>query len=218
MKLHVGVIPAAGQGKRMGYLSNILPKPLFPIFDKPILHYVIDNMISVGIDYLVIIVYHQKEKIIEYLNKADLGVQIELVKPKFLPQGIAMSILNAEKYVDEPFMVILGDDLTITPSLNNLVSSFFTKNALALEGVVKETNKHILSSTCCVHLDSENRIIDIIEKPLNPPWNIRGCGIYIFRTDIFDLIKQTPLSKVRNEVEITDTLRLVAKLGKRDKH
>ncbi len=48
-KIKVGVIPAAGKGSRLGYLSNILPKPLLPVYDRPIIHHVIDNMKSVGI-------------------------------------------------------------------------------------------------------------------------------------------------------------------------
>lgn len=214
MKLRTGVIPAAGMGKRIGYLGNILPKPLFPIFDKPIIHHVIDNMQRVGIDRVIVVVFHQKEMIIKYLRKADLGIDIEFVEPDVLPQGIALSIATTEERVNEPFMVILGDDVSVTPSLNNIVSSFFAKNALALEAVVEEKNKHVLSSTCCVQIDQENKIIDIVEKPIAPVGSVRGCGVYIFNETIFDLIRQTPLSKVRNEVEITDTIRKAANLGK----
>jgi dTDP-glucose pyrophosphorylase len=214
LRLRTGIIPAAGLGQRMGNLGDVLPKSLFPLFDRPILHHVIDNMIGVGIERIIIVVHHQKEKIIKYLRTAEIDAHVEIVEPESLPKGIALSIASAEDYVSKPFMTILGDDVTLSPSLDNLVSCFFDKKALALQGVVKEPNKRVLSRTCCLDLGHGNRIIDVVEKPSNPSGNYRGCGVYVFRNDIFDLIRQTPVSGARNEVEISDTIKLAAKLGK----
>jgi dTDP-glucose pyrophosphorylase len=216
-KVKVAVIPAAGQGKRMGYLSFILPKPLLPIYDKPLIHHILENIRKNEIEEVYIIVYYQKEKIIEYINtfKSDLGPAtikfIELEQPS---KGIAHTISFAEQYITEPFMVILGDDFTITPSFYNLIKLFFKKNAVAVEGVVKEKSIEALKSTCCLKLDKDKRIIEIIEKPDVPITNIRGIGVYIFSPEIFDYIKQTQVSPPRNEIEITNTIKLVAKKGK----
>jgi len=216
-KIKVAVIPAAGQGKRMGYLSFILPKPLLPIYDKPLIHYILENVRKNGIEEVYIIVFYKKEKIIEYINafKNDFGATaikfIELEQPS---KGIAHTILFAERFISEPFMVILGDDFTITPSFDNLIKLFFKNNAIAVEGAVKEKSMEVLKSTCCLKLDKNKRIIEIIEKPEFPITNIRGIGVYIFSPEIFDYIKQTPISPPRNEIEITNTIRLVAKKGK----
>src|SRR3989304_2708347 len=62
-RIKIGIIPAAGEGTRLGYLSNLLPKTLFPIYDRPILHHIIDIMESLGIEDIYIIVNVHKEKI-----------------------------------------------------------------------------------------------------------------------------------------------------------
>jgi dTDP-glucose pyrophosphorylase len=213
-KIRVGVIPAAGQGKRMGYLSYILPKCLFPLYDKPIIDYIIQNMKNIGIEQIYIPVFYQKEKIIEYFDTIESHVTIEFIKLDQLTKGIALTIESAKQFIDEPFMVILGDDCTITPSLQNIVDTFFKTDAIVVEGVVKESSKNVLKATCCLKLDKNKKILDIIEKPESPISNIRGTGIYVFSPEIFEFIKMTPLSPPRNEVEITNTIKLVAQKGR----
>jgi len=98
-------------------------------------------------------------------------------------------------FIKEPFMVILGDDCTITESLDNMVHLFFKHDAIAVEGVVREDNEDILKSTCCLKLDKNQRIIEIEEKPKKPFSNLRGCGVYVFQNDIFQYIEKSPVSK-----------------------
>ena len=83
-KVRIGVIPAAGGGKRMGYLSQILPKCLFPLYDKPIIHYIVENMKEVGINQLYIIVNYQKDKIIGYFESIldKIGISIDYIEQK----------------------------------------------------------------------------------------------------------------------------------------
>lgn len=211
--IKIGVIPAAGVGKRMGYLGSILPKPLFPLYDKPIIHHIIDNMINVGITTIYVPVFHEKDKIIGYFNKIKdtLPINIEFIPLEKITAGIAKTIALTENFISEPFMVILGDDCTITNSLENLISSFFSHKSYVTEGVVHETDKKLLNSTCCVKLDNGGWISDIIEKPENPPTDIRGCGVYVFDSSVFDYIRRTPVSSVRGEIEITDTIKILAK-------
>lgn len=210
--IRIGVIPAAGEGKRMGYLAHILPKCLFPLYDKPIIHYIIENMKEVGIEQIFVPVWYQKDKVIQYFNsiKSKIDMNIQVISLEKLPPGLALTIASTEEYISEPFMTILGDDVTKTPSLKNLIDVFFKKKAIVVEGVVEEKNKEILMSTCCLKIGEKNQILEIIEKPKNPPTNLRGCGVYVFSDKIFEYIKKTPVSSTTNGVEITDTIGLVA--------
>jgi len=214
-KIRIGVIPAAGAGKRMGYLGQVLLKTMFPLEDKPIIRHIVDKMGEVGIKEVYIIVHYQKEKIMEYFKEVekDLVPKIHFIYQSEL-NGIANAILLTEKHIKEPFLVSLGDDVTITKSLSNLVDMFYSNNALVVEGVVKEDKKEVMQRTNCLELSNEGKILRIIEKPKEPITNLRGCGLYIFHQDIFNYIKKTPTSKIRNEVEITDTIDLAAKEGK----
>lgn len=214
--IRIGVIPAAGEGKRMGYLGYIIPKCLFPLYDKPIIHYIVENMKKVGIEQIFVPVCYQKGKIIQYFNsiKGKVDVDIKIISLERLPPGIALTIASTEEYISEPFMTILGDDVTKTPSLKNLIDAFFARKAIVVEGAVKESDEKILMSTCCLKVGEKNQILEIAEKPKNPFSNLRGCGIYVFSEKIFEYIKKTPVSFTRNEVEITDTIGLIAKEGK----
>lgn len=214
--IKVGVIPAAGAGKRLGYLSGLLPKALFPIYDRPIIHYVVDQMQSIGIEDIYIVVNVFREKVIEYFDliKMDLRANLHFIEQPKL-NGTAEAIILAEHYTNsEPFLTIYGDDCTITNSLNSMVDTFFRSRSVVTEGVIKEKSKKILRQTCSVKLKPNGKIAEILEKPENPPYMMRGCGVYIFSPEIFDYIRRTPMHPIRREKEITYTINNIAKDGK----
>jgi len=216
MRIRIGVIPAAGRGKRLSELPllRILPKSMLPIIDKPILEYVLENLKKLGTEVVYIIVGYKKDAIKEYFKNVYLDLEINYIEQKEL-KGIAHAISLTEKYISEPFAVILGDDFTIARTLQNFIKTFQKRNAWVVEGVVKEPNIEVLKRTCSVIIEKgTQRIIDIVEKPKKPISNLRGIGIYIFDPIIFDFIKQTPISPKSNEIEITDTIRLVAQAGR----
>jgi len=213
-KIKIGVIPAAGKGNRIAELplTRVLPKPMLPILNKPILEYVIENMKNIGVETIYLIVGQKKEVIQEYFqNGKDWNVNIKYIEQKEL-KGIAHTISLTRHFIDEPFVVILGDDLTVTKSLNNLFETFWKNRAWVVEGVVAENDVETLKKTCCVVLKEDSlKIKRIIEKPVKPISNLRGTGVYLFDPIIFEFINRTPISPKRNEIEITDTIGLMAK-------
>lgn len=213
-KVKVGVIPAAGAGTRLGYLSKLLPKSLFPLYDRPIIHYVVDQMQLLGMRDIYIVVNVFKEKIIEYFKQIemDLKANIYFIEQKDL-HGTAQAILLTEKYIKEPFLVTYGDDCTISDSLEDMIQMFINNDSVVTEVVVKEKNKAIMRQTCSVKLAEDGRMLDIVEKPLNPPYNLRGCGVYLFRPEVYEHIRKTPVHPVIG-LEISNTINRLAKLGK----
>jgi dTDP-glucose pyrophosphorylase len=214
--IKTGVIPAAGSGSRLGYLSNLLPKTLFPVYDRPILHHIINLMESLGVEDIYIIVNIHKEKIEEYLKNAknDLKARIHFVEQKEL-NGTANAIMLIKKFVkDEPFLTILGDECIINDSLKSFIEFFFKNDCIAAEIVVKEKDIDLLKQTCCAKLAKDNRIIEIIEKPKVPKYHIRGCGAYLFKPEIFEYIEKTHVNAVRKEKDITTAIDNVAKAKK----
>lgn len=209
-----GVIPCAGSGTRMGFLSYFFPKTLLPVWERPLLHSIIENMLKLNVREIFLIVNYKKELIREYLNntKFSENFNYEFVEQEEL-KGIAHAISLVENYVERDFVCILGDDFTLG-NLQNLVECFYENNALVVEGVVYEKNEEVLKSTCNLKIDDKKRILEIREKPTIPFSNLRGTGVYIFSTKIFDYIRKTPVSKTRNEIEVTDTINLIAKDGK----
>lgn len=215
-KIRKGVIPAAGSAQRLGYLSHLLPKTLFPIYDRPIFHHLINQMESFDIEDIYVIVNVHKEKIIEYYKsiKSDLKSRIHFIEQRRL-NGLANAILLAEKYIkDEPFLTILGDECIITKSLNPVIEFFYKNQSVVTEVVIEEKNIEILKQTCSANIGENGRIIEILEKPEKPPYMTRGCGIYIFSSEIFDHIRNTPVHPVRGEKEITQTINNLARINK----
>jgi NDP-sugar pyrophosphorylase family protein len=171
-------------------------------------------MKKIGVEKIYMLVSWKKETIEEYFrNGDDFGVKIEYVDSTGT-QGIAHAISLLKDRIKEPFAVFLGDDFTIANSLENIINVFFENNAIAVEGVIQEDDINTLKQTCSVTMDKSGKILDIIEKPKEPPTKIRGCGIYIFDPAVFDFIEKTPLSPARNQKEITDTIGLISKVGK----
>jgi len=215
-KIKIGVIPAAGSGNRLGYLSNLLPKTLFPIYNRPIFHHLIDIMESVEIEDIYVIVNVHREYIKEYYKsiKIDLKARIHFILQKEL-NGLANAILLTEKYIgNQPFLVILGDECIITDSLKPMIDSFFDTKAIVTEMVIKENDNEILRQTCSLKIGKDNKILEIVEKPEKPPYIFRGCGIYLFKPEIFEFIRDTSIDPVRKEKDITTVINNVAKTGK----
>jgi dTDP-glucose pyrophosphorylase len=187
---------------------------MFPLYDRPILHHVIENMANVGVERVYLVVNYQSGKIREYLAlvQAELDVRIKLVTQDSL-QGIAHAIMITEKYVREPFLVILGDDCTITPSLGNIIETFFRKQATAVEAVTHETDPELIRASCCLELMDDGKIARIVEKPSLPFSDLRGCGIYAFDPSIFDYIK-TAVPSASRGLEITNVIGRVATDGR----
>jgi dTDP-glucose pyrophosphorylase len=211
--IKVGVIPAAGHGRRLSSLplTRVLPKCLLPILNKPILEYVIENMKKMGVEDIYMIVGFKKELIQEYFKDgADFGINIKYI-PQPNPLGIAHAIGLTRSFISEPFTVILGDDLTIAKSLENVVDLFWAKRATGVESVVHEANIEKLKQACCMLLKDDGKIQNVEEKPKDPNSNVRGCGIYIFDPTVYEYIEKTPSSLPRNEKEITNTIKLIAK-------
>ena len=208
----IGVIPVGGKGTRLGWLGNLLPKPLVPLGQKPMLYHVIKNLEIMGIDTIYLLVNYKSNLIKQYVSTEK---KFNKLKFRFIKSeqhlGLAEVILKTEKYIKESFAVILGDDFTQSTNLKNFTTSPFPDYAIAKEAIVKENQTDILSQTCEIYTNSKGQITKAVEKPTKPKSKFRGCGIYFFTPQIYNYIKKTKYSKVSKKKEITDTINLVAK-------
>lgn len=216
-KIRTVVIPAAGAGSRMGYLSSVLPKCMYPIADKPIIHRVVDNARLLGVEEFVVIT-HFKEKIIRDYFKDVLAPELD-IRVRFIHQktlsGLADAIALASPFIHEPFAVILGDDFTMASGFDNLLESLQSNpEAIVVEGIVKEPDRRRITGTCCVALNRSGQIVRIMEKPTRPFSQNRGIGFYLFRPEVFEYICKTPITPARQEREITETIKILAEEGR----
>src|SRR3989344_1713058 len=207
----IGVIPVGGKGTRLGWLGNLLPKPLVPLGHKPMLYHVIKNLEIMGIDTIYLLVNYKSNLIKQYVSTEK---KFNKLKFRFIKSeqhlGLAEVILKTEKYIKESFAVILGDDFTQSTNLKNFTTSPFPGDAIAVEAIIKENRPDILSQTCEVYTNSKGQITKAVEKPTKPKSKFRGCGIYLFTPQIFGYIRKTKHSPRSQKREITDTINLIA--------
>jgi len=207
------VVLAAGSGTRLGYLGYLLPKTLFPIYDRPILHHILDLLEKIKIENVYLVVKYRKEKIFEYLEyvKSDINMKINFITQEKL-DGTANAIMLARNYIgDNNFLTILGDEYFTHRDLSPMFELFYKTDSIVTEAMIIENNLEILRQTCCANIDKDNKIVEIIEKPEKPQYKYRGCGIYMFKPEIFKFIKDTEVDPIRKEKDITTVINNVAK-------
>ncbi len=205
---YIGVILAAGIGSRIHPLNVDLPKPLLPVLNKPIVQYQLESMLEVGIRDVIIVCNHLKEKFESYFGDgSSLGAQIRYVNQKE-PLGIAHALSKVEPYIDRPFLLFLGDIFFAGSRLDLMIELFEKRAASGLLAVVDETNPDFLKRNFAVVLHESGMVRRVIEKPRHSRTILKGCGLYLFDPAIFDAVRRTPKTAMRDEYEITSSIQI----------
>ncbi len=209
-----GLILAGGLGTRLRPLSHTGPKQLIPIANKPVLHYVVEDLKNSGIEEIGVIVGYTNERIQKI--KGSLGdgskwdVKITYIRQD-APMGLAHAVGIAKEFIDnDNFVVYLGDNI-LKEGIKDFVSKFENSGAdasLLLTGV---DNPKMYGTAV---LNKENEVIHVEEKPENPKSNLAIIGIYLFKECIFDAIKDTKPGR-HGELQLTDA---ISKLVQYDKY
>jgi dTDP-glucose pyrophosphorylase len=104
-------------------------------------------------------------------------------------------------------MLFLADEILWAPRHAEMVRKFEEDALTVICGVVKEPNPDEIRKTYAViEDDRDQRIYRLIEKPRNPPNQIRGTGNCIFRSRIFEYVPLTPINQNRQERELPDLI------------
>jgi len=108
------VIPAAGKGTRLKELTQNVPKPLISVKGKPIISHIIDSIDNLDYSEIIIIIGHMGSQIKEYIEKTYPDKNIRFVWQES-QLGFGHAIYQAKEFLDEPFIVILGDIIVSEP-------------------------------------------------------------------------------------------------------
>jgi glucose-1-phosphate thymidylyltransferase len=196
-----GLVLAGGKGTRLRPFTYTGAKQLVPIANKPILFYVIEELVACGITDLGIVVGETKDEMVAALGDgARLGARITYIDQP-APLGIAHAVKISQDFLGEaPFVLFLGDNF-IEGGIAPYVAQFRDEchNSLVLLSPVDEPKNFGVAE-----LDGE-RLVRVIEKPQTPPSNLAVIGIYFFDAKVFDAIQRIRPS-ARGELEITDTI------------
>ena len=236
-KIRRAIFPAAGLGTRFLPATKAQPKEMLPLVDKPIIQYAVEEAIDSGIESLVIItgrgknaiedhfdVSYELEKTLEERGKSELLGRVrtvsEMAQIAYIRQkealGLGHAVSMARDLVnDEPFAVLLGDDVIIgeVPCIRQMMDIYekYQASVVALMEVPEnETNRYgVIKGTPLS--DGGGRVFeveDMVEKPAKgtAPSNLAIIGRYILTPGIFAALEETGRGS-GGEIQLTDGLR-----------
>ncbi len=208
----LGVILAAGHGSRMGPFGEEVPKPVAPICNKPLLVYQIEQLRALGINEIIVVIGHLGHVITDTLgNGAAYGVRIRYVEQS-QRLGLAHAVGQLEPHVDRPFVLMLGDIFFEVTDLDRMVREFEEHHPAAVLATKHEPDPAAVRRNFSVHLRDDGTVRRVIEKPRFVETNLKGCGLYLFDLRIFDAIRRTPRTALRDEYELTDSIQILIDL------
>ncbi|MGN1099407.1 MAG: UTP--glucose-1-phosphate uridylyltransferase GalU [Christensenellales bacterium] len=233
------VIPAAGFGTRFLPATKVLPKEMLPIIDTPTLHYIVEEVVSSGIQDILIIVNRHKNAIADYFDRAcelemllkragksaelkSVEYSAEMANISFVRQkemkGSGQAIQLARSFCEgEPFAVLYGDDLIYNPEkpcLKQLVDAYMntSKTILGVQQVpMEEVSKYGVIRKGAVK-GRYSEVLGFVEKPKveDAPSNLVSMGRYVLTPAIFDALDSIRVEDGK-ELYMTDAIDVIAR-------
>ncbi|MGC9059629.1 MAG: glucose-1-phosphate thymidylyltransferase [Thermoplasmata archaeon] len=198
-----GVILHGGAGTRLRPLTHTGPKQLIKIANKPMSQYAIEALVEAGITEIAIILGEIfAEKVIEtYGDGSKLGCKITYIH-QGKPLGIAHAVGLTKDFVgNDKFLVYLGDNL-IGAGIQEFTKKFEQGSMDAMIIFTPHKNPQKFG---VARFSKEGKLVELLEKPKDPPSNYVITGIYYLTPVAFDYISKLKPSW-RGELEITDML------------
>jgi glucose-1-phosphate thymidylyltransferase len=197
------IILSGGKGTRLRPLTYTGAKQLVPVANKPILWYGIEAIAAAGITEIALSsVQKTGDEVKAKTGNGDrFGAKITYILQD-QPAGLAHAVKIAQPFLgDSPFVMYLGDNL-VQSDLSLFLENFKTKNLDALTLLCPVSNP---SAFGVAKVDEQGRVLQLVEKPKNPPSNLALVGIYLFSNIIHNAISCIKPSP-RGELEITDAI------------
>jgi glucose-1-phosphate thymidylyltransferase len=194
-----GVVLAGGYGTRLEPMTRVVNKHLLDVFDQPMVHYPIDALRRAGIDEIVLVTGDEVEQFRTLLGDgSELGVRLTYARQDGAG-GIADALRQAQPFVaGERIVAILGDNL-YQDDLRPFVEAFREQPSGA-----RILLKHVADARRFgVATVDRDRIVEILEKPADPPTDLAVTGCYMYDARVFEIIEGLQPS-ARGELEITD--------------
>ncbi|MBA3271836.1 MAG: NTP transferase domain-containing protein [Acidobacteria bacterium] len=209
-----GVILAAGKGARMYPFSERSPKPILPILNRPLLTHQIEVMRDSGIADIHIVVGHLGYQVAStFGDGSQYGVRIRFVEQEST-LGLAHAVGALESRIQLPFLLMLGDiyfhlNAPLRPLIDEVLSRRINANLVSMY----EPDPEMVRRNFVIQADDSGRVRRVIEKPRYVDSQLKGCGLYVFDQHIFDAIRRTPRTAMRDEYEITDSIQILINDG-----
>lgn len=235
-RVRKAIIPAAGLGTRFLPATKALAKEMLPIVDKPTIQFIVEEARKSGIEDIVVVDGKNKRSIEDHFDsnpelednlrskhkdemlkmvEETTDVNIYFIRQSY-PRGLGDAVLTARDFIgDEPFVVMLGDDLN---NINN-------KNEALTKQLIESYNQTGASTLAVMRVPHEDtakygvinpskevtpglyNVTSFVEKPApkDAPSDLAIIGRYVFTPEIFDVLAKTKPGK-GGEIQLTDAI------------
>ena len=199
------IIPVAGHGTRLEPHTLICQKCLLPVAGKPILEHILDRLTEASVTDITLVIGHLGEQVREYC-KTYLKAKFTFVE-QIDRMGLGHAVYQGLDQSQEPVVIVLGDSI-LELDYNKLLSS--TNSTIGIHQVPDPQRFGI------VKLDGD-RIINMVEKPENPPSNLAMIGIYYISSqkELAEGVEYLMKNDIRtnSEYQLTDAYEIMLRSG-----
>lgn len=239
MSVRTAVILAAGHGTRFLPATKVVPKEMFPLIDRPIIEYVVEEAVAAGVDHIVVVTSGHKRAIEDYFDR--MPVIEEALRAKgdharlalitrlhdmahfsYVRQreqkGVGNAVLHARRAVgDEPFLLFFPDDVIRgeVPVARQLAGTYERFGSTVAVESVPAADIPSYGIVAGDEIDpGVYRLNRLVEKPRieDAPSDLGIVGRYVFGPEIFDILEHTKPG-AGGEVQITDAMATLARTG-----
>lgn len=240
--MNIAVIPVAGLGTRLLPATKSQPKEMLPVGRKPIVQYIVEELIRVGLEEFLFItgpgktsienhfgINHELVQTLRETGKEELLSELEF--DRFHAQyyytrqrqllGLGHAVMCARTFVgSQPFVVALGDSIIGLNAQSDVVQRMqrcFEENNCAAVIAFEEVPDAEVSQYGIAKPKSDAEffeVLDIVEKPSldEAPGNLAVAARYIFTPRIFEALDRTTAGK-GGEIQLTDAVKLLIEEG-----
>jgi UTP--glucose-1-phosphate uridylyltransferase len=235
-RVRKAVLPAAGFGTRFLPATKAIPKEVIPLVDRPIIQYAVEEAVASGIEQIIIVIATGRSAIEDHFDanptlerwleeRGDIELlravrRITEVGPiAFVHQkeqlGLGHAVLMAKELVgDEPFAVLLSDDVMLNPGGVPVTRQLIEQHATHRGSVValqRVAPSDVTRYGIVRPVREEGRLVeigDVVEKPSqeNAPSDLAVLGRYVLTPKVFNILETTPRG-AGGEIQLTDAIR-----------
>lgn len=201
MKITKAILTGGGRATRLRPVTSTINKHLIPLANKPMIFHAIQKAVDAGIKEIFINTNPGETDLQKYIGDGGhWGVKINFFEQEGGPQGVAHVVNQAEKFIgDDPFLFYLSDNI-ILGNLKEMSDEFCRGNhdcMLAL-AEVPDANRFGVPI-----FDANKKLVDVLEKPANPPNSYAVTGIYFYGPKVFFKAFGNIKKSARGEYEIS---------------